>query len=259
VKQCSKCGVVKPLDAFCRRADREDGRQPKCKACEAAYRAANAEKIAARLSEWRAANPAKVVALSVAYYAANREKILAEKSAYYAANRERILARTAEAYASSGEKRAAKAAYRDANREKIAAWWEAYSAANREAIREGRTRWASANPGKVAEAKTRRRIAESRAIPAWANISLVAAYYTMAAAMTKASGVRHEVDHIEPLRGKHVCGLHNEFNLQVVRGRENARKGNRPSDLRAPACLGPVPPLGQTPTLSKTSPVVKVL
>jgi hypothetical protein len=66
-----------------------------------------------------------------------------------------------------------------------------------------------------------------QAMPAFADILAIQAVYAMAEAMTKETGIPHEVDHVVPLLGKEVCGLHWEGNLRPIQRTMNRRKGNR--------------------------------
>lgn len=72
-----------------------------------------------------------------------------------------------------------------------------------------------------------RRAARLQATPEWADGTAILAFYAEANRLSIETGVVHHVDHIVPLTSKTVCGLHCEFNLQVLPGVENLRKHNR--------------------------------
>lgn len=52
-------------------------------------------------------------------------------------------------------------------------------------------------------------------------------FYEKARILTLKTGVKHEVDHVHPINGVNVCGLHVPWNLQVITKAANVSKGNR--------------------------------
>lgn len=72
-----------------------------------------------------------------------------------------------------------------------------------------------------------RRAGLERATPKWVDRREITAIYEQCASVTRQTGIRHEVDHIVPLRGKRVSGLHVPWNLCVITAAENSAKSNR--------------------------------
>lgn len=83
------------------------------------------------------------------------------------------------------------------------------------------------NRGRV-NYRIKKRYAQKRnAVPKWADLNAIDAIYKKAAEMKRLTGLRYEVDHIYPLQGKIVSGLHVENNLQILLKEDNIKKGNK--------------------------------
>jgi hypothetical protein len=146
------------------------------------------------------------------------------------------------------------------NPTKVLASQRSRATVNRHKNRAARKAWEKKNPTAALESfkryrernrpKIRARLAvskqgrEKRRVP-WANQDAILAIYRQAEYMTRTTGRLHVVDHIIPLQGRTVSGLHVETNLRVVEHHENARKHNawespgwqRPGDEAAPVAV----------------------
>lgn len=63
--------------------------------------------------------------------------------------------------------------------------------------------------------------------PPWADLEAIEEVYNRAIAETARTGVKSSVDHIIPLTGDGVSGLHIAANLQVMDRKQNMRKGSK--------------------------------
>lgn len=137
------------------------------------------------------------------------------------------------------EKRnAQKRAWRDANLEKVRALnianqkkhRAAANARNRkyqstDRVKALKAEWQRAHPEIGAEKAARRRAAKLRATPGWVDQERINCFYEIAQAYREA-GIDCHVDHVVPLQGRRVCGLHVHENLQVIPAQVNRSKSN---------------------------------
>ena len=107
------------------------------------------------------------------------------------------------------------------------AYYAQYRADNAEHLPKQDRRWAKTNPGKIRAQTIRRNKHIKQATPDWANTKKISKIYVESAHITKKTNIPHQVDHIIPIRGKDVCGLHIEGNLRVITAKENLAKGNK--------------------------------
>lgn len=175
--------------------------------------------ISARRKEWRKANPERD--------ASHKNYTKEERAAYMREWRKRNADKEA-AYRNKPEAK-------ERSREYQAAYWEAKKEQLKPLRKEQGKEWRQANPAKVAAHAAKRRAMLLRATHSWLtsdDLWMIDEVYDLCALRSRITGVKHHVDHIYPLQGRKVCGLHTPFNLQVLPAKVNQSKRNRlPDDL----------------------------
>jgi hypothetical protein len=97
--------------------------------------------------------------------------------------------------------------------------WRKDAANAKKAVQYAR-KWQGANKGTVNAINTEYRITKMQQCPAWADQDKIKQVYLEAALAGKS------VDHVIPLRGELVSGLHVHNNLQLLTKSENSSKSN---------------------------------
>lgn len=187
MKTCSKCKQEMAIDLFGTDRSKSDGVRPDCKKCQ--YTACNKAALRERSKRWASANRVKAQQMSKDWALRNPERVKARNQRLYQGSKEIVAARH-----------------------------KAWSEKNRGRLRELQRAWTRRNPAKANAWNAIRRAARVNATPSWADLAAIRAFY-------EACPAGHHVDHVVPLRGKAVCGLHVLGNLQYLTATENHKKG----------------------------------
>lgn len=82
------------------------------------------------------------------------------------------------------------------------------------------------NPAKRKADFIKRKLLIAERTPSWANFKYMNIFYKIAKEEQLRTQRKVHVDHIVPINSKIVCGLHCEFNLQILFAEDNIRKSN---------------------------------
>jgi len=177
------------------------------KAYQREYAQRNREKAYARVKEWRANNPEAVAEQNKRYAEKYPEKMRVKAIDWKYKNLEkaRINNRTS----------AAKIRFEKPD-----------------VIKERKSAYSRKNRAVINAAVARRKAAKLLRTPAWLDaVDLAEIEFTyMWCSALRECGLDYHVDHIVPLQGETVSGLHVPWNLQILTAKENVSKRNRWSD-----------------------------
>jgi hypothetical protein len=123
--------------------------------------------------------------------------------------------------------------YYEKNKEEIKAIRRAYYYRNKEKEAQYQREWYDKNRGHANALNAKRNLAKKHRLPAWltdSNKKQIKIMYMLASSLTKTTGMSWHVDHIIPLQGENVSGLHIPENLQVIPAIENIKKRNKFED-----------------------------
>lgn len=212
MKTCTKCQICKPLFSFTKHAKTKDGLRHWCRDCQRTY-----------MQKYKKDNPKIISAQKARYRVKHKDELRPKNRIHSETFRERHREELNEL---NRQRRSDDFRHR----EKRLAIEMAYRFRNKIVCAERRRKWANENKSLVIHYAVKRRLALSKRVPNWLNqddLMQIKTQYQIAKHKNVKNGQKWVVDHIIPLRGKYVSGLHVPQNLQVIDYSTNAKKSNK--------------------------------
>ncbi len=221
LKFCTKCDIEKPKNEFGKQKSNKDGLYYWCKLCVKIQNQLRKSKPKIQVTQQKCRDCKKIKSIvhfpkSSAEVTGYQKQCLKCKSAEYNRNGDGIRARRKLDRRTNPHRKLQEQKWRDKNIDKVLA---------------NRKRYASEHKGQRAAHESKRRAQRKVSTQNWSDKEYIKDLFVncreaeqifLSAGVT----VKFNVDHIYPLKGKIVSGLHNEFNLQILTEHENFVKYN---------------------------------
>jgi len=186
-KVCSACKKEKSIDDFHKCSSKKDGRQSFCIECSCE-----------RKADWRKNNKDRASETSARWYRNNKEKKDEQSSRW-----------------------------RKNNKDKVSKIYARWCEKNKEKKAETRHSWGIDNRDRLARNQARYRASKLRASVDFGNKGCISIFYRERDWISSVLNKKYHVDHVVPLQGENVCGLHVETNLRIIPASHNISKSNK--------------------------------